>query len=276
MTYCLGIMTKQGLVMASDSRTNAGYDQVNSTRKMYHFAKPGERAFTLLASGSLSCTQSTVTLLQKDFDAGAGLASCETLYDAARVVGNAMRAIADIDKEALEKDDYKFNVHIILGGQIRNQPHGLYLLYPQGNPLKATEDAPFLQIGEIKYGKPILDRGIQYDRTTLEDAAKLALLSMDSTMKSNVTVGPPVDLLAYCSGDLDIRNHRRFTAEDPDLGKIRARWEAALRGAMSKLPSIRFTSADKPSPGTPNRGIELVEGSSTPDNPQSDQSPPKR
>lgn len=256
MTYCLGIITKFGLVLASDSRTNAGYDQVNTTRKMHSFSIPGSRVFTLLASGSLSCTQSCLTLLQRDFDQGAGLASCETMYDAARVVGNTMRKVSDLDREALEKDDFKFNVHFILGGQIKGQPPALYLLYPQGNPLQATEDSPYLQIGEIKYGRPILDRGIIYDKTTLEDACKLALLSIDSTMKSNVTVGPPIDLMAYNDGDLEIKSYRRFGKDDPDLNKIRTRWEAALRAGILKLPAVKLTHDSKSLPG---RTIELVE-----------------
>lgn len=257
MTYCLGVITKYGLVMASDSRTNAGFDQVNITRKMHSFSIPGQRVFTLLSSGSLSCTQSVLTLLQRDFDAGGGLASCETMYDAARVVGATMRKVDDIDRAALERDGLKFNVNFILGGQIRGQSPALYLLYPQGNPLAATEDSPFLQIGEIKYGRPILDRGIQYDRTTLEDACKLALLSIDSTMKSNVTVGPPIDLLAYADGDLEIKNYRRFGKDDPDLNKIRQRWEAALRAGILKIPSVKLNHGGRALPG---RTIELVEG----------------
>ncbi|MFN4242760.1 MAG: peptidase [Tepidisphaerales bacterium] len=257
MTYCLGIKTRYGLVMASDSRTNAGVDLVDTTRKMHTFTIPGQRVFVLLASGSLSCTQSCLTLLQREFDQGGGLASCETMYDAARVVGNTMRKVADIDRPALERDGLSFNVHFILGGQIKGQPVGLYLLYPQGNPLSATEDSPYLQIGEVKYGRPILDRGIQYDKTTLEDACKLALLSIDSTMKSNLTVGPPIDLLAYENDDLEIRNYRRFGKDDPDLSKIRSRWEAALRASILKLPQIKLHDDGKAIPG---RTIELVEG----------------
>ncbi len=250
-------MTKYGLVMASDSRTNAGYDQVNTTRKMHSFTIPGQRVFTLLSSGSLSCTQSCLTLLQREFDQGHGLADCESMYDAARVVGNTMRKVADLDREALEKDEFKFNVHFIMGGQIKGKPPALYLLYPQGNPLQATEDSPYLQIGEIKYGRPILDRGIQYDRTTLEDACKLALLSIDSTMKSNVTVGPPIDLMAYRENDLEVKSYRRFGKDDPDLAKIRARWEAALRAGILKLPGVKLTQDGKALPG---RTIELIEG----------------
>lgn len=240
MTYCLGIVTKYGLVMASDSRTNAGYDQVNVCRKMHTFVTPGERVFVALTSGSLSLTQSIMTLLRREFDAGKGLAAASSLYDAARVIGDQIRKVSDLDRAALERDDYRFNVNILLGGQVKGEPPNLMLIYPQGNPLQVSEDSPYLQIGETKYGRPILDRGIRYDHTTLEEAAKYALLSLDSTMKSNVTVGPPIDLLAYSADELEITRHRRFENDDPDLAKIRVRWEQALRQAVSRLPDVRF------------------------------------
>ena len=262
MTYCLGIITKFGLVMASDSRSNAGYDQVNTVRKMYTFEVPGERVFVLLASGSLSLTQSITTLLRRDFDLGKGLAIAPSMYDAARVVGEQVRKVADIDRDALESDDYKFNAHFIIGGQVKGEEPGLMLIYPQGNPLFATEDSPFLQIGEAKYGRPILDRGIRFDKTTLEEAAKYALLSMDSTMKSNVTVGPPVDLMVYERDELAVTRQRRFSADDPDLLKIRVRWEQALRQGILKLPDIRLRKSPSiaATATTPKEeSIELVE-----------------
>jgi putative proteasome-type protease len=258
MTYCLGIMTRFGLVMASDSRTNAGYDQVNVCQKMYNFTTPGERVFVLLASGSLSCTQSVITLLRRDFDQGKGLAAAPTMYDAARMIGEQVRKVAELDRAALERDEYKFNVNLILGGQVKGEPHSLFLIYPQGNPLQATEDSPFLQIGETKYGRPILDRGIRYQHTTLEEAAKYALLSLDSTMKSNVTVGPPIDLLVYSAGELDVTRQRRFIENDPDLMKIRTRWQQALRQAVARLPNIKLKAKDC---GSKDESIQLVEGS---------------
>jgi putative proteasome-type protease len=260
VTYCLGIITQDGLVMASDSRTNAGFDQVNTCKKLHTFVQPGERVFITLASGSLSCTQSIQTLLRKDFDAGRGLATAPSLYDAARIVGAQVRKVAEMDRAALERDDYRFNVHFIIGGQVKSQPPELFLIYPQGNPLQATIDAPFLQIGEVKYGRPILDRGIRYERTTLEEAAKYALLSLDSTMKSNVTVGPPIDLLAYSNDEFDVSRQRRFEADDPALVKIRTRWDQALRQAVVKLPDIRF-SAPRAGARAPSEeeSIQLVE-----------------
>jgi putative proteasome-type protease len=243
MTYCLGIRTREGLVLASDSRTNAGFDQVNVCRKMHTFVEEGDRIFVLLTSGSLSCSQSIVSLLRRDFDRGEGLASAATFYDAARVVGEQVRRVAALDRQALEQDDYKFNVHLILAGQIRGEEPDLYMIYPQGNPLRASEDCPYLQIGECKYGRPILDRGVRFDRTTLEDAARYALISLDSTMRSNVTVGPPIDLLVYRDGEFAVLHYRRLSDKDPDLQAIHLQWEQALRRAVQELPEIRFGHA---------------------------------
>jgi putative proteasome-type protease len=240
MTYCVAIMTHEGLVMASDSRTNAGYDQVNVCRKMHTFVVPGERAFVILTSGSLSLTQSVVTLLRDDFNAGVGLANAATMYAAARVVGDAVRRVSDMDRAALERDEYNFNIHLLLGGQVKGAPPDLYLIYPQGNPLNATEDSPYLQVGEVKYGRPILDRGIVHGSTSLETAAKYALLSFDAAMRSNVTVGPPIELLIYRNDDLNGGVYRSFKAEDPELLAIHKRWEQSLRRAVEDLPDIQF------------------------------------
>ena len=240
MTYCVGIITHEGLILASDSRTNAGYDQVNVARKMHTFVKPGERMLTVLVSGSLSLTQSVVTLLRAGFENGEGLATADSLYAAARVIGDCVRRVSDLDREALARDDFNFNINLLLGGQIGLSPPGLYLIYPQGNPICATEDSPYLQLGECKYGRPILDRGVAYHETTLDDAAKYALLSFDSTMRSNVTVGPPIDLLLYRTNSLNADEYRRFTAFDADLQDIHNRWEQSLRRAVEDLPVIRF------------------------------------
>jgi putative proteasome-type protease len=242
MTYCLGITTRQGLVMASDSRTNAGFDQVNVCRKMHFFVREGERAFIVLTSGSLSVTQSVITLLRRDFDQGQGLAAAPSMYDAARVIGEQIRRVSDLDRAALEQDKYSFNVHLLLGGQIGGEEPLLYLIYPQGNPLAASEDSPYLQIGECKYGRPILDRGIRFERTSLEEGAKFAMISLDSTMRSNITVGPPIDLAIYAANDFRVTRHRRFTEKDPDLREIHKQWEQALRKAVLELPEIRFDS----------------------------------
>ncbi len=240
MSYCLAILTKAGIVFASDSRTNAGLDQVNVARKMFTFAVPGERAFVLLASGGLSLSQSVVAALQSDFDAGRGLATVATMYDAARCVGDAVRRVAELDREFLERDQVPFNVNFLIGGQVRGAAHDLFMIYPQGNPLRASPDCPFLQIGEAKYGRPILDRAVRYDSTTLEQATKLALISLDSTMRSNLTVGPPIDVSVYETDSLALPRHARLSADNPQLVAIRTQWEQELRAAAQRLPAIRF------------------------------------
>jgi putative proteasome-type protease len=242
MTYCLGIRTHQGLVLASDSRTNSGIDQVEVCRKMHNFVVPGERMFTILSSGSLSLTQSVMTRLEQEFRYGQGLASAANFYDAARCVGGHVRDVAVLDREYLERDKIGFAVNLLVGGQIKGEPPQLYMVYAQGNPLRCTRLSPFLQIGESKYGRPILDRGIRFGETTLEQAVKYALLSLDSTMRSNVAVGPPIDLLVYANDDFSVRRYRRFDATDPDLVEIRADWEQALRKAIAELPQVEFAT----------------------------------
>lgn len=162
------------------------------------------------------------------------------MYEAARAVGACVRTISDLDREALAKDEYNFNIHLLLGGQIKGEPADLYLIYPQGNPICATEDSPYLQIGEVKYGRPILDRGIDSQTTSLDAAAKYAMLSFDATMRSNVTVGPPIELLQYRNDSLRFDQYRRFSAHDAELDLIHARWEQALRRVVDDLPSIQF------------------------------------
>ncbi len=240
MTYCLSIMTHEGLVMASDSRTNAGFDDLNVARKMHTFVQPGERVFVILCSGSLSLSQSVINLIRASFDAGEGLAQANSMYEAAREVGQAVRQVSELDRAALERDSYNFNVHLLLGGQVRGEDPRSFLIYPQGNPLSATEDSPFLQLGEYKYGRPILDRGIVYEATSLKSAAKYALLSFDATMRSNVTVGPPIEILLYRRDSFHIDSYRRLSAGDRELSTIHALWERYLRNAVEDLPNLTF------------------------------------
>lgn len=184
-----------------------------------------------------------MSLLRIDFEEGRGLAQARSLYQAARIVGDCVRSVSDMDRSSLERDNFSFNVNLLLGGQVRGEDPGLYLIYPQGNPLQATDDSPYLQLGECKYGRPILDRGIEWE-TTLEVAAKYALLSFDATIRSNVTVGPPVDLLLYERDSFRITRYRRFGAMDPDLNLIHTSWEQALRRAVEQLPEIQFDNKD--------------------------------
>ncbi len=244
MSYCLGINTADGLVLASDSRTSSGADQVNTCQKMHQFIIPGERVFVILTTGSLSLSQSIITLVRQDFDAGLGLAAVKNMYEAARILGTMVRRISDLDRASLEKDSFRFNVHLLLGGQIQGAPHELYMIYPQGNPLRSTPDSPYLQIGESKYGRPILDRGISHHSTSIYQSAKYALLSLDATMRSNATVGPPVDLLLYHRDALHVSHYRRFYSHDKDLIEIHNAWEKALRNAVHQLPDICYDGGD--------------------------------
>jgi putative proteasome-type protease len=244
-------MTHEGLVMASDSRTNAGFDDLNVARKMHTLVQPGERVFVVLVSGSLSLSQSVMNLVRASFDAGEGLAQSKSMYEAAREVGEAVRQVSEIDRAALERDGYNFNVHLLLGGQVRGEEPRMFLIYPQGNPLSATEDSPFLQLGEYKYGRPILDRGIVYNQTSLNVAAKYALLSFDATMRSNVTVGPPIELLLYRRDSFHLDSYRRFKAADAELEVIHALWERSLRHAVEDLPDVHL----EPHPAVDGQGV---------------------
>lgn len=259
MTYCLGIRTKHGLVMASDSRTNAGIDQVDVCCKMQNFVVPGERFFTLLSSGSLSLTQSIMTRLDQEFRAGEGLVRAANFYEAARCVGRLVREVGELDRPYMERDNIASAVSFLLGGQIRGEEPQIYLVYPQGNPLRCTRSSPFLQVGESKYGRPILDRGVRYDETTLEEAVKYAILSLDSTMRSNVAVGPPIDLLVYAPDDFGVKRYRRLGLPDSELAGIRASWERELRRAIQSLPEIGFD------PDPPDRRLGITRSRGTAD-----------
>ncbi|HTV15049.1 MAG TPA: hypothetical protein VME68_10050 [Acidobacteriaceae bacterium] len=241
MTYCLGIMTREGLVMASDSRTNAGFDDLNTARKMHTFCLPGERAFVVLCSGSLSLSQSVINLARARFASGAGLARAATIYDAARELGDCVRQVSEMDRAALERDHYAFNVHLLLGGQIRGEAPGLSMIYPQGNSISATEESPFLQLGEYKYGRPLLDRGVVFESTSLMVAAKYALLSFDATMRSNGAIGPPIELQLYRKDSFILDCYRKFSDGDAELQSIHGHWEQSLRRAVEDLPDLQMT-----------------------------------
>ena len=163
-----------------------------------------------------------------------------TMYAAARAVGDVVRRVSDMDRAALEKDEFKFNIHLLLGGQIKGERPNLFLFTRKGIQLSATEDSPYLQIGEVKYGRPILDRGIEYGSTSLEVAGTYALLSLDAAMRSNVTVGPPLEVLLYENDKLDFDRYRRFEADDPELAGMHARWEQTLRRAVEDIPNVHF------------------------------------
>lgn len=239
MTYCLGILTANGLVMAADSRTNAGVDYISTHQKLHDFSIPGERVLLLCTSGNLSVTQSVMTLLRRDIKAGeaVSLYTVTNLYEAARYIGSKMRQVQELDRPWLQKDGIDTNCNILLGGQIEGEEPELFLIYSQGNCIQASQETPFLQIGEAKYGKPILDRVLKYD-TSIEDAAKCALLSIDSTMKSNISVGPPINLVMYQANSFKIDHSLRLQLGAPYLVQIRKTWERCLRDAFEAMPEI--------------------------------------
>jgi putative proteasome-type protease len=252
MTYCLGILTVHGLVLASDSRTNAGVDHISTYQKLFDFSDPGQRVILLCTSGNLSVTQAVINALQQDLKTSKDvtLHTLPTLYDVACYVGGKVRQIQEQERPWLEKDGIDFKCNILLGGQIRGDVSGLFMIYSQGNFIQAMPETPFLQIGETKYGKPILDRTLTYE-TSLEEAAKCALLSIDSTMKSNISVGPPINLAMYETDSFFIRHQVRLRRGDPYLAKMRHLWETSLRQAFERMPNVEWDDYDPEAENSP-------------------------
>jgi putative proteasome-type protease len=234
MSYCVGLLVDEGLALVSDSRTNAGIDRVSTFQKTFVFARPGERVFGLLCAGNLSITQSVTSILTEDLGCGdpkKDLYAAPNTFEAARIVGAAVRDVHTTDGEALRQHDVDFNASFVFGGQIKGRNLRLFQVYAAGNFIEATRDTPFLQIGEIKYGKPILDRIIT-PGVSLVDAAKCALISFDSTMRSNVSVGPPIDVMLYRRDSLQIGLRVRLEERDPYLLTIHRLWGGALQKAF--------------------------------------------
>lgn len=244
MTYCVGLYLTEGLVLVSDTRTNAGVDNVSTFSKMHVLEVPGDRVITLLTAGNLATTQSVVNLLQEGVDVDG---ETETLYDvpsmfrAAQLVGAAVRQVWRTDGPSLREQDISFEVSILLGGQIAGKPVRLFQVYSAGNFIEATSDSPFLQVGEHKYGKPILDRAVKYG-THIDDGIKLALISMDSTLRSNLSVGLPVDLLVLRKDELKVGLRRRINEDDDYFRMIREKWSAALREAYRSIPNPEWAA----------------------------------
>jgi putative proteasome-type protease len=239
MTYCLGIITKSGLVMAADSRTHAGIDNISTYPKLFDFSVSGERAIVICTSGSLSLTQGIITRINRDIQAQAAvnLHNCATLYDVAGYLGGKIREIQEQDRAWLKKDGIDFSCRLLLGGQIHGAEPELFLIYNQGNFIQATSETPFLQIGDTKYGKPILDCTLTYE-TPLNVAAKCALLSLHSTMRSNLSVGPPIDLIMYAANSFEIKHRLHLCLGDPYLLVMSQLWENALKQASEELSEI--------------------------------------
>jgi putative proteasome-type protease len=239
VTYCVGLWLKEGLVMLSDTRTNAGVDNISTFSKMYTALRPGERMLCLLSAGNLAITQAIWNHLGEGMTLEGEkhtLLTVPSMFRAAQLVGAAIRAVYEADGPTLRDQGVGFDVSIMLGGQIVDGPVRLYLVYAAGNFIEATADTPFLQIGEHKYGKPILDRALRHD-TSLEDGVKLTLVSMDSTLRSNLTVGLPLDLLVYRANSHRIGLQQRVTEEDQYFRSLREAWSEALRDAYRRLPA---------------------------------------
>lgn len=242
MTYCVGVLLNDGIVFASDSRTHAAVDNFASFSKMTVFERVGDRVFVLLSSGNLAGTQAVINVLKQRADAKEGppnLWSARTMFDMARLVSDAMRDIERRDKTHLEKSDLVFNASFILGGQIKGEPIRLFRIYAEGNFIEAGPDTPFLQTGEAKYGKPIIDRVVT-TATSISDAAKCVLVSFDSTMRSNLSVGMPIDLVCYKRDALEVRMRRRFEQGDPYFGALSKEWSEGVRAVFTQLPELKW------------------------------------
>jgi len=237
MTYCVGLLVDTGLVMLSDSRTNAGVDQINTFRKMATFQHAHDRVLVLLSAGNLGITQAVVNLLEtaEDADQPSRLLSASNMFNAARVVGEALRSIHQRDAEDLKEHGYEFNGTFILGGQIKGEEPRLFHIYSAGNFIESSIDTPYFQIGESKYGKPIIDRVISRS-SSLAQAAKCALVSMDSTIRSNLSVGPPLDLAVIKRDEFKLSTHISIDMENEYFRMLRERWGVALQEVFSELP----------------------------------------
>jgi putative proteasome-type protease len=242
MTYCLAIKVNDGLILASDSRTNAGVDYVSTYSKMHVFDKAGTRFFVLLTAGNLATTQAVVNIIKRDLanpHAELSLNTVDYAFDAAHYIGGINYRIQQEYNEPLKIAGASADASFILGGQIAGKPHEIYLIYPQGNYIAASPETSYLQIGESKYGKPILDRVITLE-TSLEDAARCALVSLDSTMRSNISVGPPLELAFYRKDQLALERHLTLEGNAPLLRRIQHRWNEGLRRTFNSLPRFEW------------------------------------
>ena len=240
MTYCVGIMLDTGLIFASDSRTHAEVDNFARFCKMTVFERVGDRVIVLLSSGNLAGTQAVISLLKQRGNAKDGLPNLWTagsMFDASLLVSDAMRDVDRRDGQHLADSDIRFNASFIFGGQIKGEPPRLFRIYAQGNFIEASLETPYLQTGETKYGKPIIDWVITRS-TSLNDAAKCVLVSFDSTMRSNLSVGMPIDLICYERDSIEVRMRRRFDEGDAYFRALGKQWSEGTRQVFSRLPNL--------------------------------------
>ena len=242
MTYCVGILLKDGLVFASDSRTHAGVDNFAKFCKMTVFERVGDRVLILLSSGNLAGTQAVINVLKQRSEVTDGppnLWTARTMFDVVVLVSDAVRDIERRDAPFLESGPIRFNASFIVGGQLKGERPRLFRIYAEGNFIEAGDDTPFLQTGEAKYGKPIIDR-VVVPTTTLADATKCILVSFDSTMRSNLSVGMPIDLVCYERDSLEIRMQRRFNEGDAYFTALSADWSAGVRKVFRELAELEW------------------------------------
>jgi putative proteasome-type protease len=242
MTYCIGVMLDQGIIFASDSRTNAGMDNIAKFCKMTVFERRGDRVIVLLSSGNLAGTQAVIGVLNRRCAAADGASSlwnARTMFDVAILVADAMRDIERRDGEYLGESEVGFNASFIVGGQVSGEPVRLFRIYAEGNFIEAEIGTPYFQTGENKYGKPIIDRVITR-LTPLSDAIKCVLVSFDLTMRSNLSVGMPIDLICYERDSLEVRWRRRFDDGDAYFTALGHEWSIGTREVFRQLPELRW------------------------------------
>lgn len=242
MTYCVGILLEEGIVFASDSRTHAGVDNFASFCKMTVFERAGDRAFVLLSSGNLAGTQAVINILKQRGEVSDGvpnLWTARTMFDFVTLVSDAMRDVGRRDRPHLEKSAVSFDASFIVGGQIRGEQPRLFRIYAEGNFVEAGIETQFFQTGETKYGKPIIDRVVT-PATTLVDTTKCVLVSFDSTMRSNLSVGMPIDLVSYVKDSLCVNQRRRFEHGDPYFTAISEAWSEGVRSVFRQLPELEW------------------------------------
>jgi putative proteasome-type protease len=248
MTYCVGVLLADGVVLASDSRTNAGIDNIATFCKMTVFEREGDRSIVLLSSGNLAGTQAVISLLKQRGDdpeaAGGNIWQARTMFDVATVVANAVRDTERRDGESLSRSSTPFNASFIIGGQIKGEAVRLFRTFAEGNFIEAGRDTPFFQTGEAKYGKPILDRVIT-PTTSLSDAIKCVLVSFDSTMRSNLSVGMPIDLAYYERDRLKLAARYRFAPGDPYFTELSKQWSEGVRRVFRQMPDVVMETRDE-------------------------------
>lgn len=239
MTYCVATMINAGIVFASDSRTNAGIDNISTFKKMKTFERPGDRILVTVNSGNLAITQAAINHLEQAIKRNVepNLMSVSSMYEVAELIGIALREVRHRDGPSLAENHVDCSASFIVGGQIAGENQRLFLVYAEGNFIEATPETPYFQIGEVKYGKPIIDRIIRAD-TSMSDAIKSVLVSFDSTMRSNLSVGMPIDMACYNRDSLKLKNVHRFDDQDNYMQRLHKSWGEGVRHAFAQLPNF--------------------------------------